>query len=127
MSQKKTASSVLFGLGIISLLTIAAVLISGIIKNRTNNQNQAKKDSASSVLGEIIEQQISAAPTKIGQFLQEPLEQTKEVVSQKITEVEKEIVTNIQKEMTSLTASQIETVKLQICRDLGVITPAPLQ
>lgn len=123
MKRKKQASTILFILALICLLAIGTILASGIIKNRSKNQNQAKKPIDSNVLGEIIEQQISSAPSKINNFFGQPIEETKEVVSQKLTEVEKQVVTNIQKEISSLTASQIDALKLQICRDLGVVVP----
>lgn len=127
MKKKRQASTVLVILAIICLLTIGTILATGIIKNRAGNQKQTKTPSEANVLGEVIEQQMTLAPTTINQFFQEPLQETKEVVSQKITEVEKQIINTVQKEISTLTQSQVEMLKLQICRDLGVITSAPTQ
>lgn len=98
-------------------------MASGIFKNKTQQKGETKGQIDANVLGELIEPQITTAATQINRFIQGPLEETKETLSQKLVEMEKEIVNNIQKEITTLSQSQIDSLKIQICRDLGVVKP----
>lgn len=123
MKKKKQASVILFLLAIFCLLAIGTILASGILNNKTQQKEGAKRQIDTNVLGELIEPQITTATTQINRFIQGPLQETKETLTQKLVETEKEIVNNIQKEITTLTQSQIDSLKIQICRDLGVIKP----
>ena len=121
---KQQKSALLAGLAIISLLAIGAILVMSILKNRSKNEDKNKKDS--SVLGQTTA--IEATPTPfidVNQLLQNTYQTTKDTVSQKVVEVQKTITSDIEKEITNLTQSQVETLKLQICRDWGVVTIVP--
>jgi hypothetical protein len=121
---KQQKSALLAGLAIIVLLAIGAILVMSILKNRSKNEDKNKKDST--VLGETTT--IEATPTPfvdVNQLLQSTYQTTKDTVSQKVVEVQKTITADIEKEITNLTQSQVETLKLQICRDWGVVTIVP--
>lgn len=104
-------------LAMICLLAIGGVLASGIIKNRP--KEDIEKESNPQILGE--------ATQDINQFVQNTVQNTKEKVVEKVKEAETIILETINKEVQNLTQSQIDALKLQICRDLGVITAAPTQ
>ncbi|MBI4991509.1 hypothetical protein HZB96_05470 [Candidatus Gottesmanbacteria bacterium] len=123
--MKRQKSGLLLLLVIISLLAIGAILFTGIFKN--NPKNDTKKDNNAAILGEktILETTKLPSSTDINQIVADTLQSTKETVSQKTAEVQKTIVTNIEKDITNLTQSQIDTLKLQICRDWGLATVTP--
>lgn len=121
---KQQKSALLTGLAIIVLLAIGAILVMSILKNRSKNEDKNKKDST--VLGETTT--IEATPTPfvdVNQLVQSTYQTTKDTLSQKVVEVQKTITSDIEKEITNLTQSQVETLKLQICRDWGVVTIVP--
>lgn len=118
--MKRQKSGLLLLLVIISLLAIGGVLFTGILKNKP--KNDIKKDNNPTVLGENIISETTKLPpsTDINQIVSDTLQSTRETVSQKTAEIQKSVITNIEKEITNLTQSQIDTLKLQICRDWGL-------
>lgn len=121
---KQQKSVLLAGLAIILLLAIGVIFIMSILKNRSKNEDKNKKDST--VLGETTTSEITPTPfVDVNQLLQSTYQTTKDTVSQKVVEVQKTIISDIEKEITNLTQSQVETLKLQICRDWGVVTIVP--
>lgn len=123
--MKTRSSKILLTVSIICLLVIAGIIIFGILKNRNNTKNIDYPE----ILGRSIDSQIiPTAEDNVRGVAQQVWRNSKEEVSQRIETVKNEVVQSVQKEVSSLTQSQIETLKLQICRDLGVlptITPAP--
>lgn len=123
--MKKSKKTLLSILAISCLLVIGGVLTIGMLKNHLK---RAKKEDGLQILGETT--QLTNTPNlpsseDVNQFVQETLESAKEKVVEKVKEAEKTILETINKEVENLTQSQIEALKLQICRDLGVITTAP--
>lgn len=124
--MKGKRSAILFFLVIFSLVAIGAIIATGILKSRLSTNEKKIKDST--ILGEMTQSQTSPTTTIINnRFVQETLQNTKETLSQKATEMEKSIVKTVEKEITNLTQSQIDSLKLQICRDWGVVTPLPTE
>lgn len=108
----KKKSGLLLLLSIVSLLGVGTIFLTGLLKN--NPKNSTKKDSNNAaVLGEKT--------ADINRIVSDTLQSTKDTVSQKTAEVQKTIVNNIEKEVSNLAESQIETLKLQICRDWGLV------
>jgi len=101
-------------IALICLITLGAVLGGAILKNRA--KEPIKPKSGLMVLGD---------KSAIDNFVKDTLEDTRENLSVKAVEVQKNIVAILEREVSELTQSQIEAVKVQICRDWGVITPVP--
>ena len=127
--MKKRGTGILIALAFLCLFTIGAVLTTGVLKKKPQNDKEIP-----GILGEFVEKESTSSEKpssllNVNQLLQGTLEGAKEVVSQKTVELEKKLVGTIEQEMkkeiNSLTQSQIEALKLQICRDLGVITTVP--
>lgn len=101
-------------LALLCLIILGAMLGGAILKDRT--QEIKKPSSGLMVLGD---------KSAIDNFVKDTLEATRENLSAKAVEVQKNIVATLEREVSELTQSQIEAVKVQICRDWGVITPVP--
>lgn len=119
--MKRQKSGLLLLLVIISLLAIGGILFTGILKNKP--KNDIKKDNNPTVLGENIISETTKLPSSVDvdRLVSDVIQSTKDTVSQKTAEIQKSVITNIEKEITNLTQSQIDTLKLQICRDWGVV------
>ena len=125
--KKDKKRNLLLILAVISLTAIATVMLMGFL--------QAKKaspaSSAKQVLGEIAQSDNNPSPTSFVKDMvkntlnntQTILEQTKNTVTEKVVEVEKNILQNAKDQLNSLTQSQIKTIQTQICTDWGVVTP----
>lgn len=110
-------------LAVISLIGIGGVYLNGLFKN---NPKVSKKPENPNVLGENIDAQ--ATPTSfldINKFFQDTVKNTQDTASAKASEIQKSIVTTLEKEITALTQAQVDNLKLQICRDWGVISVTP--
>lgn len=119
----KWQQKILLILTIVSLTVLGTVVTEGYIKNR---MRQNIKDPFTAVLGETDSQKILGNSTTFSAFFQDTISNTKEVVSEKVIEVERNILSSIQNEIQQLSQSQIQSLKLQICTDLGVISqPSP--
>ena len=112
--MKSRTSEIGVALALICLIILGAILGGAILKNKSAEPK--KPSSGLMVLGDKSE---------IDSFVKNTLEDTKENLSVKAIEVQKNIVATLEKEVSQLTQSQIEAVKVQICRDWGVITPNP--
>ena len=121
--MKRQKSVLLFILAIVSLLGIGVVLATGFFKNKPQ---QAKSAEEQKVLGELSEKNATPAPAlDINKFAAESFQNTKEAAGQKVSEVQKTIVNTVEKEVSNFTQSQVENLKLQICRDWGVVPVSP--
>lgn len=123
--QKKTRH-VLLGFVILSLLLIGGIVTTGFLKYKSENKETPVQEK-NNVLGETTAL-ITTAPQaadNVNRLIQNSLQETRDVVSQKVTEVEKTIVSLINKEVANLTQSQVDNLKWQICKDLGVIQISP--
>ena len=127
--MKKKKSVLLFTLAIVSLIAIGGILASGIIKNRQNKNTEKIADPV--VLGESITNNTSSPAQMINNLIEQTLQNAKEQIqgdiTQKVTETKEVILTSVEKELSKLTTSQIETIKLQICRDWGIVGISPTQ
>lgn len=127
--MKKNKITILSTVAIGSLLIIGIVMATGVLKKKSGSWT--KMNPAPEILGEFTQTGATFTPTPINvnQLVQDSWQSTKEVVlhtaSEKVTEIEKTVVNTVNKEITNLSQSQIDALKLQICRDLGVITTAP--
>ncbi len=122
--MKRQKSTFLFILVILSLLSIGGIMLTGILKSKP--QEAAKKEEKKDVLGEEISSKVSpTTAVDLNRFVQDTLQNTKEVAGQKVSEVQKTIVNTVEKEVSSLAQSQVDALKLQICRDWGVISVTP--
>lgn len=118
----------MLAMAILSLLVIGFVLFTGISKKHST---ETKKENFPQILGEIIGpgDTVTPTPLDVNRLFQDSLENTKEIVmqktSEKVSEVEKIVVNTINREISNLSQSQLDALKVQICRDLGVISPLP--
>jgi hypothetical protein len=124
MKKKGQKSRLLFLLAVASLLTCGAIVTIGFWRNNPKN-NQPKESTSPSVLGETAADITSKTATDVNNLVQNSIQNTKETLSQKATETQKTILQTLEKEISTLTQSQVEALKLQICRDWGVITVSP--
>ena len=96
-----------------------------------NNSTKPNQTNFPEVLGQTVEDQIiPSAESGIKGIVKEVWNNSKDNVSEKVDSAKNEVMQSVQKEITNLTQSQIEALKLQICQDLGVVpkpsaTPKP--
>lgn len=121
--MKKRASKLLITVAVISLIVIGVVIASGLSK-KLNTKETSDKLQNSNVLGELTKS-LSSSSLLNTNTVSNTIENTKETVSQKANEVEKEILKTVEAQITTLTQSQIQSVKQQICTDWGIVTPQP--
>ena len=99
-------------------------MFSGILKNKP--LEILKKIENKNILGEEISSKIS--PTQaidLNRFASDTLQNVKETAGQKVTEVQKTVLTTVEKEISTLAQSQVDALKLQICRDWGIVPISP--
>lgn len=95
-----------------------------------NRKNIRNNNFTTRILGQTTTN-LTPTPTliNINELFKKSLNKTKETVinsaTEKANEVEKTVINTVNKEISSLTQSQLENLKVQICRDLGVISPVP--
>lgn len=121
--MKKHTPKLLIGAAILSLLLIIAVVATGFGK-KISLKEPPETQKKSDVLGELTKS-LGNSTFIDTNVVANTIEDTKETVSTKAKEVEKEIIKTVEKEVTTMTQSQINSVKLQICQNWGVITPQP--
>lgn len=124
MKKRGQKSRLIFLLAIISLLTCGTIVTIGYLRNNPKN-NPPKESTSPSVLGETTADIASKTVTDVNNLVQDSIQNTKETLSQKTSEAQKTIIQTIEKEISNLTQSQVEALKIQICRDWGVITVSP--
>lgn len=118
-------SPVLVILAVLSLLGLGGLLLVSIIKHPPSFQLLPKKGGVS-VLGESEEPTSGPSPTSIlNNFIQSTLNSTKSVVSEQIAQAEKAAIQTVQEQISTLTKTEVENFKTELCRSLGVITPVP--
>lgn len=108
-------------IAVVSLIAIAAVLASGFLKKKDNEG--IKNETGNSILGETTESKEDGNPVLLNaeKFIGDTFQNTKEVAEEKVSEVQKTVIATVEKEVSELTKSQVESLKLQICRDWGVV------
>lgn len=75
------------------------------------------------VLGESIQSLDELnVNNPVNQFVQNTMEGARESISLKAADLEKSIVASVEKEIANITKSQLDALKLQICRDWGVVS-----
>lgn len=110
---------------ILALMTAGVLLSKGLIPNKPHSSIE-KKGGESSILGEAsVVSPTAANEVSINNLLQNTLTETKNVVSEKVTETKNNIINNIQKEISALTETQVQTLKMQICKDWGLLSASP--
>ena len=126
--KKPSAPKLLLPIVILSLVGIAGVVTTGILKSKPKINNILPAENR--ILGQEVAISPTITPTPfIETLIQNTLQSTKDaathIATEKVTEVKKGIVETINKEVSNLTQSQIESLKLQICRDWGVVNISP--
>lgn len=121
--MKKRTSKLLITVAVLSLIVIGAVIASGLSK-KFNSKKTSDELQNNNVLGQLT-QSLNNSSLLNTNTVSNTIESTKETVSQKANEVEKEILKTVEMQITTLTQSQIQSVKQQICTDWGIITPQP--
>ncbi|MBI3955079.1 hypothetical protein HY338_01440 [Candidatus Gottesmanbacteria bacterium] len=126
--KKDNKRSLLLILAIISLITIATILLMGFLQTK-----KVTPTSSNQVLGEIAQSNdiLIPSPTSFVQDMvkntlnntQTIIENYKNTLTEKVVEVEKNILQNAKDQVNTLTQSQIKTIQTQICTDWGVIKP----
>lgn len=123
--MKGQKSAFLFLIAVISLIAIGVVIARGFLKKSPQTTNISLPE----ILGEQSQgEQEELSPTPIinlNKIISDNFQSTKEVAQQKIEEVQKTVITTVEKEISTLTQSQVEALKLQICRNWGVISVTP--
>lgn len=118
--MKTNSSFLLAGLAGVCLLGIGLVVVTNFIKHPP--VFDLKKEVQTRILGQqTIQAILTPAQKNVKEFIQNAVDSSKDVMTQKVLEVEKKILTSIQKEVSTLTENQIEALKVQICKDLGVV------
>lgn len=118
--MKRQKQTLLFVLVILSLLAIGGIMFTGILKGKP--QETVKKEEKKDVLGEEIASKFSPTPgVDLNRIVSDTYQNAKDVAGQKVVEVQKTIVNTVEKEMSTLAQSQVDALKLQICRDWGVV------
>lgn len=123
--MKKKTRNILLGLVILSLLFIGGVVTTSFLKSKPLEKTTPPEGN--NVLGQTT-QLVTTTPTvldNVNNLIQNSLENTKEVVSQKVVEAEKTILNTIDKEISTMTQTQVDNLKWQICKDLGVVSVSP--
>lgn len=121
--MKGQKSALLFILAILCLVAIGAVLTSGFLKNKPQEE---VKPQGQKVLGEEVSVSTTQTPViDVNKFIKDKFQDTKSEAAQKVTEVQKTIISTVEKEISNMAQSQVTVLKEQICRDWGVISPIP--
>lgn len=120
--MKNQGSKLFFALATISLVVYLGVIFVGSMK-KASQIDLAQQ--ASRVLGVITNISGQGENEGVKRRVQEAIEDTKQTLSQKAIEVEKDILTKAEKEISDLTQAQIKAVKTDICRNWGIISPIP--
>ena len=115
--MKRTKTSILLLLAAVSLAAIGIVAVRGFLQKAPMLLKEKTE-----VLGEAVKDDISEGiSSTVNTLVQKTVNETKTVVSEKAVELEKQLLTTIEKEVSNLTAYQIQALKTQICTNWGVI------
>lgn len=117
--MKKPTASFFLLIAIICLSALGFLFARGTLKEWMDRKDKIVEGN---ILGEAVQDSISSP---VNDFIQNTIDSTKESLTEKATEIEKNIIKNIENEVSNLTKSQVDTLKYQICRDLGVISVTP--
>lgn len=120
--MKSKQSAILFLIAVLSLTGIAAVVGMGIFKNKPK---PIQKTEDASVLGEAQSKISPTSSLDFNRIVSDTYQNTKEAAKEKVQEVQKTVMSTVENEITTLTKSQVDAMKLQICRDWGVISISP--
>lgn len=113
--KEKKPGKVPLLLAVISLIIIFVIVAVGTVSGRY--RFWLKQDSGSIILG---------VSQKMEKKLEETFTSTQQGVTEKLLETEGKLKSQLEQEISNLTRSQIESLKLKICQDWGVvITPSP--
>ncbi len=123
--KKDKKRNLLLILAVISLVVIATVILMGFLQTKKASPTSTSEQ----VLGEIAQSDNNPSPTSFVKDMvkntlnntQSIIENTKNTVTEKVIEVEKNILQNAKDQVNSLTQSQIKTIQTQICTDWGVV------
>ncbi len=126
--MKKNHTAILTFLSIALLLIIIGVSLFGFMKKKKNDL--INNIEPNNVLGEVAQSLSSSSVVPnvnniVQNSIQNTVDATKETVTKKFTEVEKTVINTINQEVANLTKSQVDALKVQICKDLGVIPSTP--
>lgn len=122
--QTKKPSKILLALAIGSILFIGVISLIGFIKNKQDRF--AQKNINTDVLGEVARSEpVVQLKDQVGKVVQNTLQTTKDTVTEKMVEVEKRVVEDIEKQVTNLTTSQVKIIKTQICKNWGIVSNTP--
>lgn len=125
--KKDKKRNLLLILSVISLIAIATIMLIGFLQRK----KASPASTSEKVLGEVAQSDNSPTPTSFVQDIvkntlnntQSIIENTKNTVTEKVVEVEKNILQSAKDQVNSLTQSQIKTIQTQICTDWGVLKP----
>lgn len=125
--KKDKKRSLLLILAVISLVAIATIMLMGFLQRK----KASPASTSNQVLGEIAQSDSNPSPTSFVKNMvkntlnnsQTIIENTKNTVTEKVVEVEKNILQNAKDQLNSLTQSQIKIIQTQICTDWGVVKP----
>lgn len=121
----KHFSNILKGLALVCLGAIIAIVGINYIKQLPTFD--MRKAIATRVLGESTFQNLTeSGQSGVKEIIQDTIDSSKVALASKAGEIEKSALTSLQNEAVSLTNSQLTALKLQICKDWGVITPSPV-
>lgn len=121
--MKKQKSTLFFILAVISLLGIGGIYFTGLFKNKPKESTKSENPN---ILGQdTMSKVFPTSSLDVNKFIQDTVKNTQDAASQKVSEIQKSVVTTLEKEITTLTQSQVDNLKVQICRDWGVISVTP--
>lgn len=116
--MKKQKTGILIVLAAVSLVAIGAVAVRGFLRKVPTLLKEKTE-----VLGESVKDNISEGiSSSVNSLFQKGVDEAKSTVSQKADDLGNQFVQRVEKEVSSLTQSQIQTLKTQICANWGVIT-----
>ena len=126
--KKDNKRSLLLILAVISLVAIATVMLMGFLQTKKASPSLSTSEQ---VLGEIAQSDNSPSPTSFVKDMvkntlnntQTIIENTKNTVTEKVVEVEKNILQNAKDQVNTMTQTQIKAIQTQICTDWGVVKP----
>ena len=118
--SKKLYNSKLLILGIISLIIIFVVVLIGTLSGRYSFW--LKKWNGSIVLGISDKLPIVKTSENVEKLLEEAVSSTKEGVAKKVIESQEKFKLSLEKEIASMTSSQIRSFQLKLCKDWGVMS-----
>ena len=125
--KKDKKRSLLLILAVISLIAIATIMLMGFLQTKKANPVSTSEQ----VLGEVAQSDNNPTPTSFLPDIvkntlnntQTIIENTKNTVTEKVVEVEKNILQSAKDQVNTMTQTQIKAIQTQICTDWGVLKP----